>query len=373
MNNHIFVHQNSIDVYNTSDQIRKSLLHMNISESFITNMLNHFQEMAHDTYERRCDAETDLPQQEAINTLSKGIWYSYDYYKALKKFNQKQRSRWLVSSGASFHGYLPSTFFRPVESTILPTGRELARFKIAKNVSPSKALDCFKNSLCFLGCEEVRDVAVWKALKDALGEKKFDHLFSDSSPFPLEIGGGSQNPISRLFNTIRIQSNECIQPGDFCHFSNIQGYIPKHPAGSARGFNVICYHSSSEGKNYLGHGLNPEGVSEEGIERILWENYNADPAEEGFLAPNIWKFHFTKSLLLNEQASRSFVDSHKNSKLSWEQFQQTPSRLAFKEIASKGKLKLTIDRLDLSRIELLVKTPLENLQKVFGKMKARLV
>lgn len=336
--------------------------------NFTDALLSHFKEIAADTYERKRLYESNSTSVKSEELLGKGIWYSFDYYTALKKFKHEERLKWLVSTGVSFHGYMNKDFFNPVKNVSLPTGRSICTFIIKEKVAPTDALNSINKSINILDCDSGLGIAIYKTLKDVLGEKKFDHLFASDSPFPFQIGGGTQNPTRRLFEEIKIVNNESIRAGDLCYFSNTSEFISKHPSGRpACGFNVFCCDDVT--KKYLGLGLNPEGVSENGIEKCLWNEYNGDPVEEGFLDPKIWAHLFSKSLLCNEKKSRELVNSLKDKKITWDKFQQESSWLSSKGFSMKNKLLLIISRPNLKRIELLVKATLDDIRTVFADFK----
>ncbi len=337
------------------------------TKNFIEPMLNYFQEIVADTYERKQkSALPNLSLDEKRALLNKGIWYSYDYYNALEKFSEATRLKWLVDSGASFHGWAPVKFFDPILSNdpAFVTGRCIAEFVVKSGITPSNALDSIHQSVSILGCESTRDIACYKMLRDALREEKFNHLFASDSPYPLQIKAGIQNPISCLFDSVTLSSSETIQSGDFCYFSNVYWYNQKYPVGDAQGFNVVCYDSVA--KTYLGQGLDPKGVNAEGIERVLWESCNTAPIKEGFLKPEIWDCIFSRWLLKDMQKSKELVQSLKDKTVTWEEYQSTPSHSAKKGHQMQSQLVLAVDRLNLERIERLVNTPLEHIRDVFA-------
>lgn len=337
--------------------------------TFIDWLLHYFRERVSDTYERTSQSLDEKTQKKASDLLNQGIWYPYDYYQALKKFQQTKRLKWLVEKGATFHGFMPPSFFRPVKETNLPSKHKLCCFQVKSEVLPSVALDEIPQSLCILGCSEVQDIAFYQSLRKTLGREKMDHLFSSTSPFSLQIGERTSNPISRLFQQILIENESFIQRGDLCYYSNINEYIYKHPAGAARGFYVICSGYQHHSPQYLGHGLDPQGVSRKKVEETLLHELNAPPEEEDFLSSQIWSSLYSHSLLCEEKASRAFVHSYGQKTFSWKEFEETPSRLAGKRSPMEGKLYHIIHRPDLKRIQILVETSLEDIREVFAYFK----
>jgi len=123
--------------------------------NFVSLVIDHSQEMTLDTYKRKFQAIDPNSKTKAVDLLKQGIWYPCDYCFALKKFNQPVRLKWVVDSGASFHGAMPKDFFEFVKDPSLPKQHSLCQFVVKKGVLPSQALEGIKTSFCILGCGEV--------------------------------------------------------------------------------------------------------------------------------------------------------------------------------------------------------------------------
>ena len=275
-----------------------------------------------------------------------------------------------MKNGHTFHGYAPAKFFDPIPSNAYPKKREIFQFKIKEGASPSNAIKQMgRESLALLDCGSSREVAFYQALLEVLGDEKFNKLFERKSPFSLQIGTGQANPISCLFEKVQLRSSQEIQKGDFCHMTTIQEYMAKHPAGGARGFNVICCDADAAAKKYLGLGLNPQGADREGIEKHLFNAFNAAPIEESFLIGEIWNMHFTQYMLRDEKRSRELVASLKERTVTWEEFQSAPLRNRFLHEKMEGKLALQVERPLIQRIQKLAEAPLEEVNKTFASFR----
>ncbi len=296
--------------------------------------------------------------------LNNGFWYPHEYCKALKEFNFQDRLNWMVQNGNAYHGMMPKCLTQ-VEDVNMVMKKKLCDFKIAKECLPSDALEVIGNSLCLLGCEEVIHISMYRSLKDILGKEKFDLLFAWNSTTPLEIGGGCQNPCSRLLKQVFIKSCEQIEPGDICHFSNIQLYMMKHPFGDSRGYNAICSALIDNQPEFLAFGLDNNGVSIEGIERNLSEQCNLPQYEMEFIHPKIIAHAYTTAILRDEKKSKDLVESMKDVSLNFEVFKNEPSRQAFNNCIKIRRLVLPIDRPDLEKIQQLMDASLNDVRKVF--------
>lgn len=332
------------------------------TQEFIPQMLYHMGEMCKDHAERLQrikDPEFDVSKVNSV--LSKGFWYPTEYCQALEKFNQKTRLNWMIKNGAPFHGFMPKTF-TPIEDSTLPTKRKLDQYKITEDVTPSAALESIQNSICLIGCGTARDIAVYRTLQDLLGKTRFDLLFASDSSTPLQLGT-SDNPYTRLFKRVELLSTASLQPGDFCHFSNIQNYIAKHPFGPARGYNVI-YRGDSQ---FLALGLKSECLSTD-VEKTLLDAFNAPQYSETFFIPPILSFTYGKTLLRDEKRSKELVESLSDCSLTQEEFDEMPNRSAHASIKAERRMLLSVERPDFDKIKMLVETPLENIREVFSRL-----
>lgn len=329
------------------------------TQNFVSQMLYHMEEICRDHNERARiikDPESDVSKVNSV--LSKGLWYPTEYCQALEKFKQNARLNWMIKNGAPFHGFMPNTF-TPIEDSTLPTKRKLFQYKIANGVLPSEALESIQNSVCLIGCDTAMDIAIYRTLQDLLGKARFDTLFASDSSTPLQLGTDN-TPRRQLFKRVELLSGDSLQPGDFCHFSNIQHYVAKHPFGPARGYNVI-YRGDSQ---FLGLGL-PLECPSTNIDKALLDSFNAPQYPETFFNPRILSYTYGKTLLCNEEQSRAFVASLSEVRLTQEEFDEMPNRQIHALKRTERRMLLSIERPDLDKIKMVVEAPLENINKIF--------
>jgi hypothetical protein len=201
-------------------------------------------------------------------SLLEGVWYATDYYRACQDVKRQK----LAATGVTFHGYGPEEFVEFVEDRTSPTGYRIYTFAAKKGQKASAVIAELCRGVSLLDCGTVCYLASCLALCAILTPEKFDHLFDPAGPFPFILTGDESCTISRLLPKQVIQSEQEVVTGDICYFCNCREYTAKHPAGEARGFNVVC----CGGVNYLGFGLCSEGVSREGVEHNLWKSFNLE-------------------------------------------------------------------------------------------------
>ena len=277
------------------------------------------------------------------SNLNTGIWYPIDYYNTSKKLGQMTP---LIQRGATFHGYAPEDFFESMPHSSSPTGQRLYTFLLKKGKSPSKAIQSLYEGLSLLDCGTVCYLASYLALRDLLGEEKFDQLFSYDSPLRLTLTADKTPTLSQLFPKYFIQSEAEIQEGDICYFSNCKEYVCKHPAGEARGYTVLC--CSTEPRKYLAFGLSPEGQTRDEVEYSLFGSFNEDPVDEGFYPPAIWNYIYRTTLLCDEKKNRELLSRFQEKRLTWDEYRSAPSRFDPKKIPSDGKMGLWVHRSNLN-------------------------
>lgn len=334
------------------------------TSSFNRSMITQFSSIVTAANESESEAEF-ANAAKVVKLLAVGFWYPPSYCQFLQRFHQTKRFDHLVQNGHSYTGLMPSKFFKPISNAILPFGHELCRFILAPGKKASEALESLRTNLSLLDCGATRDIAAYRALLNLLGVEKFDLIFSTNPQFLLMIGGFNTH-LNKLFQSVRLRSMKDVQPGDWCYFSNVHEYIVKHPAGLARGFNVIC--CSTNPLKFLGFGLDPNGATPDEIESALMDELNADPFAEELFAKQIWDFLFTKCLLGDYQQSRDLVESFKQAKITKADFKSLSSRTAKNGGPAQGKFYLHIRRPDLKRIQLLVNAPASQVAKFFAQM-----
>lgn len=161
--------------------------------------------------------------QKASNTysedrslLQKGIWYAYDLLVACKKVNEMGIYNFIKKDNKQLIGHLPADYFDRIPGN---SGIKL-KFRtwefIAKStVIPSAALQAAFNGLSIIDCGMACQMARYLALRDIIGELKFNRLFGK------EVG-----------QRINIGSNEDkLQPMRYfvCYFAKSDDFGPETP------------------------------------------------------------------------------------------------------------------------------------------------
>lgn len=330
-----------------------------------TLMVGHLQKTAADTHQRQQQfAETKNPKH-----LLGGVWYTTDCYNAMNRIadlpDVQKRLKWFVDHHSFYTGYAPVKFFTRIQDTQQPTGYLAHVFEIRKDILPSQALDALEKEFSMLDCGNATYLAAFRALKQMLKPEKFDHLFAYDSPFRLRLSfNENRSLLNRLYSLVPLNSEEEVQQGDICYFSNIPDYVRKNPVGDWRGLNTACLDPSA--KTYVFHGSPQEGATKSGIEMQLWEQCNTPPVDEGIHAPEIWKYLYSNYILGNEKESREAVASLRDKTFTWEEFQAMPPRKAREQCPFDGKLILDVMRPNMHRINALASAPLESIRQTFA-------
>lgn len=208
-----------------------------------------------------------------VSLLSGGIFYPEEYFQALKEAGLDDRIEELRNLDAFFYGYAPPESFELYEVAKRTSG--LGMFALKKGVLPSVAVDKMVEGLTLMECRGVCDLVRYLAIKEVLGNEKFDLLFSADSPFALTIGFGTwMDPLNFLVEWINEDrpDSEDIQRGDLVYFRNCRTYPLKHPHGVAQGFNTFCLDETSQ--NFTGLGLESDGLLPKQIFVTLLDELN---------------------------------------------------------------------------------------------------
>jgi hypothetical protein len=328
---------------------------------FIHSFLQHMGQICADQQQRLQASRQDLTVEERTELLSKGIWYPKDYCSALEKWGFNQRLDWLVQKGRSYHGWVPKTFTHVVDKSY-PLGKKTAEFQIAQGVVPSEALASLGSSPCILDCGSVISLAAYRALKDVLGEEKFNVLVASYSKTPLQI---AYLPMRKLlFKHVQLKSSRELQPGDICHITNIELIGCKKPFSHAMGYNLVCK-SNREQPELLGFGLPAENTFVQNVEQDLLDAYNDPSDPEQFIASSVRDAVYKTSLKQDVSKSKALVDSLKTKTLTKEQFKKLPNRVLFDGQPMEGRLYLIVNTPDLEKIQRLVDASLKDVRKIW--------
>lgn len=231
--------------------------------------------------------------------LNKGIFYANEYYSALKAVKAtsnvvKQRLKSLTKSGAFYHGTAPSSHFRPQEGfPRSATGKAPMTYLLKdKNIKASDALDTILNGsgLIFLSCAEACQIAYYAALRNELGNEKFDILFGFDSPTPFSVGMTSvSNPMYLFIKDDRKPQSKPIGKGDWGCYVGPDIYGEKHFNGEGGNWNVLFDEPIDGTLSSIGLGLKPEGESDAEIELDFLREFNAEPMGIKGLTAEVWR------------------------------------------------------------------------------------
>jgi hypothetical protein len=110
----------------------------------------------------------------------------------------------------------------------------------------------------------------YEAIRDVLGEQKFNGIFGPNSPSRLQLHFNSlKSPLRRLYQQ---KPPESLRSGNFAYFGNVGEYSGKHFNGESVGFCTICCNESPQLFTTLG--LSPAGMTKEEIGEALREEFN---------------------------------------------------------------------------------------------------
>jgi hypothetical protein len=297
-----------------------------LQEDFVALQISYMRQIVGDHCRRRLEP--------------RGIWYAIDY------FRQGGRLGGRVRDGSTFHGFAPEDYFAHLKDSTTPTGKRIYSFATKRGKSPCESLRHLLQSFSFLDCGTVCYLASSLALAQCLGGEAFDQRFSPEGANRFILTGDAASSAASVMTRQLIRSEEEILKGDIVYFSNCKEYVAKHPAGEARGFNVLC--SEEKPHKYLGLGLLEESSREE-VEKSLWRSFNEEPVDLSFYTPEIWNHFYTQNLLCDLKKSQEIVEAFRTKTLSWEEYQRRPARL--KNSPMDGKMELWVYRVSRKFLE----------------------
>ncbi len=235
------------------------------------------------------DSETRKGYMNRPSFLDSGIFYTQDYFQALKQLHRLHSLEELINKHALTHGKVSTAHFNTVYDHKNPIKKSPYRFVLKSGVTPSAALQTLLEGFNLLECASVAQIAYYIAVQNLLGIEKFDILFGSESSYPFRIGQQPKHPLDVLKKHY-IESSEKRAPlkrGDLVYFKNVIKYRLKHPFGHASGFNVICVDDTIGAERFVGLGLPPEGVTREEMQVLLLEEYNKPPVSEEFFSEEL--------------------------------------------------------------------------------------
>jgi hypothetical protein len=284
-----------------SNQVYPGLSNMNppvtskeVKEMFSKEFVTAMREICEENFENM-EKYASEPSR-----LGKGIYYGNQYYHALKATGQIKRLQFLVDQGAFYHGWTSPKKFTHTLNSSSPSGKVINHCVIKTNVSASEALKALREGPTLLGCGEAIGIAQYMALEKVLGSKKFNVLFSSSSPTPLITSGRSLDALRKVTPLKNIKDTEVGNANFIIGLPKC--YQAKHINGEAQAYNVVC---CSAKPTFLGLGLDPkgEGVGLKEITRRLLDEYNQVPETmelfDTALAERIKSTYASEALMLS--------------------------------------------------------------------------
>lgn len=269
--------------------------------------------------------------EKNLQVLEKGYWYGNDYALALQKKGAQSSLEWFRDRGKFFHGHPPSKMVHVRDSGI-STGLALNGYLLKEGEKPSEALRSFRESICFIDCQEAIELAYYDALLEIWGMAKFDEVFSKKeSKFSLSPDI-DRTPLApkkltklEVFKDLDCQFFSSLKKGDQVFFKHISGYNEKHRNGEAAGYHCLSFGTAEKRRDirYVAFGLVEKGLTEVGMHQELVRVYNQDPIDPKLLHKNPEEDGFMAKDYPKEMKMQSLQKSEslKKSKISLEMFQ----------------------------------------------------
>ncbi len=217
-----------------------------------------------------------------VAVLDRGFWYPNDYFEFLQDMNQAQRLEHLKEKNAFFNGVLPRGF-ASVPDPRSACGKRPCGYQLKIGVLPTDGLPAVRQTLCFLDCNEGIELAFYEALREILGDRRFNVRFRADGPSPLRLDNNLyETPLVKLSLVSNVpgdlgeQGARPVQPGDAVYFKNVPFYKVKHHEGEWAGFHVVCMQKSGI-QRFVGNGTPPEGCTEDQILALFANAFNKRP------------------------------------------------------------------------------------------------
>lgn len=210
--------------------------------------------------------------------LNEGVFYPNEYYTALKAKGEKGKAQLeaLVKTGDFVHSRAPWKYFTKVQSRQDATGFHPMRFRMKAGILPTEALQQLRKGLSFLDCGAVCQIGHYEALREVLGDEKFNRIFSADGPNPFLIGTyESDHPLICLQEQLSLDTQ--ILKGQWVYFRNVSPYTQKHRIGDAQGYMTTCCDATPGQERYVTLGVPAGGLKREEIRERLRAAYNETP------------------------------------------------------------------------------------------------
>ena len=141
--------------------------------------------------------------------------------------------------------------------------------------SPSRAINAIFRGPTRLECNTMMIAIEYRAIKAAIGSRRFSRAFSDSQTIRIEIAAALEpRVLGNWLKSIPNPTEADLLPGDWVYFANHHEYLDKHPAGAWQGENAIYVGDNAQGeKLYSGFGVH--SVTADAMNLELLHAYNA--------------------------------------------------------------------------------------------------
>ena len=231
---------------------------------------------------------------EGVNSLNTGhkhdagVHYAHNYQANAKKYLKNPAGNALLKGYADFwkeeywRGYANPKYFKRVgfmEWDLLP------------NVSASEAIQSWFNGLTIAECNTAIVVDMLNTMRKAIGDKKFDELYSSKYGVPQEklmkISNKSRDtPLDgKLEKSASVKDagtigKRNVKKGEWHYFYNHPKYLIKHPGGAFQGENAIYMGDDGGQQMWAGLGVSP--VTERKMMETMTSAYNSPRTERDY-------------------------------------------------------------------------------------------
>jgi hypothetical protein len=271
----------------------------------------------------------------------KGMFYPLKYFELL---GEQPRTSWLRQRGVFFTGFAAATHWELLK---LPEGVKMGFsdqyqyfFVLKAGMKPCEALDILKKGPTLLDCVAVTQVALYAALRDRLGDEKFDRVFRRDGPAPLALDRMQMKYPTSFW------LEETDEPGQVRHFTGGKQYEIRHPGESSGGFSTVALGAD----RYLAFGLGEH--SERELLQHLAEEHNRPGETTCLYDPHAAFPHLTAehAVAFRESLFAAFVDKYGSSFLeeSWEPETKAERTLAELERVTTEETTVSVEDLELA-------------------------
>lgn len=151
-------------------------------------------------------------------------------------------------------------------------------YVIEEGYPPSSILDSLEEELSFIDCRMAVEIAIYKALRETVGDEIFDAYFSSPEhPFILSTKDFDKTPFARLLTSITRLTNRRVmafqdrpelEDGDICFFSNHRLYVATEKCGLGSGYWTV-YSKKGDRQTYTAFGLDPHQTEVEVLQNLV--------------------------------------------------------------------------------------------------------